>query len=225
MPLFFDIPAPTDFNAEVVGSLINNDLDKLKQLSTNTKITFHDYLKAVDQTNGQVIQNTECIKFLYEVGAIHKHQVMLDGAMGGNFELMKYAESKGEDIFYYKVGLYILMNPDNKARKQYLNRMLKAGHITEQQIREMEETQLKMKQERSKYVESDPKPDDTVADPDYSYTENDPDPNYINTDTWTHAGTGVKNCEYGGGTPFIPVGVYKPVVGSTKAGTIVIFPW
>lgn len=63
--------------------------------------------------------------YLHEIDVLHKHQLLLDGAMIGNVELMKYAESKGEDILYYKALIYILNNPKNPARQYIICRMLR----------------------------------------------------------------------------------------------------
>lgn len=123
MPLVCE--TPVDYNENVVGMLCDNDLDGLKQLHANgTKITMSDYLKAVDVTNGSVINNSECLIYLNEIDVLDKHLIMLDGAMRGNIALMKYAESKGEDPFYYKVVLYILNNPNNPARMYICRRLI-----------------------------------------------------------------------------------------------------
>lgn len=101
-----------------------------------------DYLKAVDTTDGKVVNNTECIIYLHEIDVIHKHQIMLDSAMIGNVELMKYAESKGEDIFYYKVFIYIFSNINNPAQAYMLQRMLQNGSTDKEKITEMHDKKL-----------------------------------------------------------------------------------
>lgn len=142
MPLFFGQPPP-DFNNDVVKMLCDNDVNGLKRLYSNgTPITFSDYLKAVDNTDGKVTLNTESIIYLHEIGVMHKHQVMLDGAMMGNVELMKYAESKGEDIFYYKVFIYILSNPQNRAQKYILQRMMHKGLMDHRALSDIHSTKM-----------------------------------------------------------------------------------
>lgn len=129
MPLLY-VSSPTQFNTDVVKMLCDNDVDGLKKLSSNgTSITFDDYLKAVDNTEGKVVLNTESIIYLHDIGVLHEHQVMLDGAMIGNVDLIKYAETKGEDLFYYKVLIYILTNPQNLAQKYVLQRMMEKGKM------------------------------------------------------------------------------------------------
>lgn len=129
--------------SKITNIIIDNDVNQLKNLyDEKVEIKFSDYVQALEKTNGDAIKSTECIKFLHEIGIIHIHQVMLDAAMMGNQDLMKYAQSKGEDLFYYKVILYILMRPDHPCKEFILRELRLSGQFPDESIQQFAQREV-----------------------------------------------------------------------------------
>lgn len=121
-------PRSAEEDAQVVQAMIDNDVEKLRKLRDNgATVGFYQYSDALKKTNGRAIQNTALVKWLHETGELSAHQILLDSAAGGNLELLKFAESLGEDVTYYKAYLLSvqLTNPMNPCRR-YIEARLKA---------------------------------------------------------------------------------------------------
>lgn len=115
--------------------IINNDIKQLKKMyGDGEEIKFEHYREALKKTNGGAINSTECIIFLNDIGCVSNHQLMLDGALMGNPELMKYVRSKGEDLFQVKTLMYIFGTPNNKSMEYMVTEMRLEGLLPDEQV-------------------------------------------------------------------------------------------
>lgn len=126
-----------------VQMIMSGDVDGLIYgYRHNYPITYKHYYDSIKESNGKCLENLECIKFLEQIRVIHPHKLLLDAALYGNLEVMKYAQMKGEDITYYKVLMCVLSNPKNPCKGYVLTYLRQYGLLEDEKVIEIRQEEL-----------------------------------------------------------------------------------
>lgn len=126
--------------------IMRGDLDGLKYAYThNYAITYIHYHDAVIKSNGECLEHLECVKFLEQIRVVYPHRLILDSALYGKLELMKYLHKNGEDLTHYKLLMqtFILTNNFNNPCREYILTYLRQnGMFANDKIIEMQQENL-----------------------------------------------------------------------------------